>query len=868
MNKKRLSEHNSSSPSHFKGIVSLAPGQQFEDPTHDAPNSNLTKHDSTPPSPSLLSDGDEIDLLGDAGNMNNPQDAVSDHAHDSSNVVLKQHEALIPSASSRTGLRPLSTLPGGAGAVSTPLVTHVRSRKGNQNHHREGGSHGKRRRKKRKQTIDEEPNTSAKWRLLFCRDRKVRRNIQSCMNFVARLLLWCTVVASVALVVWYSYELKNNGYVRNVGPFRKYWTSPQFSLLFCCRALKIFYRKDPHLIAWFSAGAFVLLGFPISLYGIVMHLANYNQPETQSYIVRILWMVPIYSIESWLCLRYKDYAIYIETLRDCYESYVLYSFLQFLIQVLGGEEALILMLKDKSPTRGSHMWGLQWCIKPWLMGQPVRKTYMASEDDHVDRFTTASSPTAVEIASPSGAAAETFGGPLTVKHTNGKVGSSKPGASSIRNRPLKRVHWTSPFFVKCKFGVLQYVLLKFVCSLAILILERYGLYKEGNFTYKGGYLYTCVLTNLSQCWALYCLIFFYYATKNELAPIRPVGKFLSVKALVFFTWWQSVGISILYQMDLIPHYQSGGFTAISKDDIGADKSEPDFSVPMSTEDAMAFDQLGGSAFWSSPTSGSASAIIDYTPEDVAKGMQDYLICIEMFIAAMVHIFVFPHSEYTPEAVEARARALNQRPNKYWNKRLGRKWKDWDNKSAYSGTTNTSRDSEIELSMMNRKFRTHQTHMVDANAMYRSRLDSLEEDDLMVHPLDGLDDADVEQKPLLVDQMGNVDNEDHGSSSSYSDENAGDGDNSDEELTDGDEEQEVTPSAVPAQPIRKKNFVSALLDATIPQDLRDNTVGIIKGDYVVEKKTLLHHAATSDSYDLFSRFPRRKVNENASCDVVE
>jgi hypothetical protein len=120
------------------------------------------------------------------------------------------------------------------------------------------------------------------------------------------------------------------------------------------------YRKDPHLIAWFSAGAFVLLGFPISLYGIVMHLANYNQPETQSYIVRILWMVPIYSIESWLCLRYKDYAIYIETLRDCYESYVLYSFLQFLIQVLGGEEALILMLKDKSPTRGKSSIACIW----------------------------------------------------------------------------------------------------------------------------------------------------------------------------------------------------------------------------------------------------------------------------------------------------------------------------------------------------------------------------------------------------------------------------------------------------------------------------------------------------------------------------
>jgi hypothetical protein len=63
------------------------------------------------------------------------------------------------------------------------------------------------------------------------------------------------------------------------------------------------------------------------------------------------------------------------------------------------------------------------------------------------------------------------------------------------------------------------------------------------------------------------------------------------------------------------------------------------------------------------------------------------------------------------------------------------------------------------------------------------------------------------------------------------------------------------------PSGKQGFVSALLDSTIPQDLRDNTVGIIKGDYVVEKKTLLHHAATSDSYDLFSRVPRMKIKKS-------
>merc|ERR1712099_157924 len=36
---------------------------------------------------------------------------------------------------------------------------------------------------------------------------------------------------------------------------------------------------------------------------------------------------------------------------------------------------------------------------------------------------------------------------------------------------------------------------------------------------------------------------------------------------------------------------------------------------------------------------------DWTSEEVAKGLQAYLICIEMFIAAILHIFVFPHSDY-------------------------------------------------------------------------------------------------------------------------------------------------------------------------------------------------------------------------------
>lgn len=79
-------------------------------------------------------------------------------------------------------------------------------------------------------------------------------------------------------------------------------------------------------------------------------------------------MLPIYSIESWLALRYRANALLFETLRDCYEAYTVFSFLYYLISLLGEEQYLITMLKDKSKVKGLHLFPISLFTQPWLLG--------------------------------------------------------------------------------------------------------------------------------------------------------------------------------------------------------------------------------------------------------------------------------------------------------------------------------------------------------------------------------------------------------------------------------------------------------------------------------------------------------------------
>lgn len=51
---------------------------------------------------------------------------------------------------------------------------------------------------------------------------------------------------------------------------------------------------------------------------------------------------------------------------------------------------------------------------------------------------------------------------------------------------------------------------------------------------------------------MYFLVLFYMATKEELAPIKPVPKFLSIKAIIFFSFWQGVALAVIEKLGWLP----------------------------------------------------------------------------------------------------------------------------------------------------------------------------------------------------------------------------------------------------------------------------------------------------------------------------
>ncbi|XP_040845995.1 transmembrane protein 184A [Ochotona curzoniae] len=232
------------------------------------------------------------------------------------------------------------------------------------------------------------------------------------------------------------------------------------------------------------SGVFVWTALLLTCHQILLHLRSYTVPLEQRYIIRLLLIVPIYAFDSWLSLLLlggHPYYVYFDSVRDCYEAFVIYSFLSLCFQYLGGESAIMAELRGK-PIPSSCFYGT--CCLPDMS-------------------------------------------------------------------------YSIGFLRFCKQATLQFCVVKPVMALTTIVLQAFGKYHDGDFNIHSGYLYVTLVYNASVSLALYALFLFYFATKELLRPFEPMLKFLTIKAVIFLSFWQGVLLALLERCGAIPAAQTG-----------------------------------------------------------------------------------------------------------------------------------------------------------------------------------------------------------------------------------------------------------------------------------------------------------------------
>lgn len=96
-----------------------------------------------------------------------------------------------------------------------------------------------------------------------------------------------------------------------------------------------------------------------------------------------------------------------------------------------------------------------------------------------------------------------------------------------------------------KYWTWQFVVIRPICSILMITLQLLRIYPSWlSWTFT-------IILNVSVSLALYSLVVFYHVFAKELGPHKPLAKFMCIKGIVFFCFWQDVVLEILAGMGII-----------------------------------------------------------------------------------------------------------------------------------------------------------------------------------------------------------------------------------------------------------------------------------------------------------------------------
>lgn len=348
------------------------------------------------------------------------------------------------------------------------------------------------------------------------------------------------------------------------------------------------FAAENDFVKYQLAGTFTLIGCLISLWHLTGHLRHYNKPDVQRRIMAVLWMVPIYSITSWLSLVFPNFEFLFDPIRDIYEAYAVYTFLALLIAILGDDLIKKTNIKDENA----------------IFFKAVKKLeeQRQQEENEINEYNILYNEQNILIQN-----IKNENDPNIIIELKNKLINIK---SKLLIRPKYHVIPPFPcgynynskksiaysFLYQCRLMGLQFVLMKPLLAMLPFIINSiikkdiddipYLIGDNNSVNWYCPKLYIIILQNISVTIAFYGLLSLYHGTEKELEWCNPWPKFLCIKGVVFMTFWQGISIQVMSSMGMVD-------------------------------------------------------------ERTATQIQNLLICIEMLIASLAHFYIFPYEEWEP-----------------------------------------------------------------------------------------------------------------------------------------------------------------------------------------------------------------------------